>query len=155
MRYIVLILTILTLNYGCKKNIKDGGKGVLVNDSSGIFGEWKWTSSNSGLYTSVAVPDSIITLALNPADTYAIEVNGQVVKKGTFSITINNYLDTILHFNNFPPTDQTSNSIRFGTYSVGRQTFFVDNVVNTYNDTLQFLSFPISPEAYNSVFAKR
>ncbi len=132
---------------------------IEATDTIGIYGEWRWVVSRSGFFTDSSSTDSVVTFTLRPDGSYAIGLNGSLVMQGTYGISVQAYNDTLLHFNNFPQTSTSSQPgvtfVRFGTINIGGLIFFVDDELSISDNSLQLLSYPITPEAYISAFAKQ
>jgi hypothetical protein len=86
----------------------------------------------------------VITLTIKPDGSYYIGLNGNVSIQGSFKIIQDQYNDTVFYFNNFPQA----------TYNIGEMAFYRDDELSTFNDTLEFVSYPISPEPFVSLFTK-
>jgi hypothetical protein len=155
-----ILIVFLITTFGCKKTGNNSATYQLkATDTIGIFGEWQWVDSRSGLFADSSSADSIITLTLNPDNSYAIGLNGTLKMNGTYKISVNSYNDSLIHFNNFQQTATSTQSgityIQFGTYDIGRLIIFVDDELSINNNFLEFVSYPITPEAYIADFSKQ
>lgn len=130
----------------CKKEESNSYQNNLeATDTAGIYGKWKWIGSQAFLlYGVIPSPDSVITLTIRSDGSYDIGLNGYVSMQGSFKIIQDQYNDTIFYFNNFPQT----------RYNIGEMAFYRDEELSTFNDTLQLISYPISPEPFVSLFTK-
>lgn len=160
MKKIPFILIVLIAAFSCKKSTSNFQTNQLnATDTIGMYGEWKWIVSRSGFFTDSSSADSIITLTLRPDNYYAIGVNGNLIINGTYKISVNSYNDTLIHFNNFQQTTTSTQSgttfIQFGTYHIGQLIVFTDDELSITNNSLEFVSYPTTPEAYIASFSKQ
>jgi hypothetical protein len=154
--YVTLVLTAGL--FSCTKTDQ-----TATPESSPNNGQWLWTGTYSGLFSTVSLVDSPVVLSLNSGNNYNVTLNGRVSLHGTYS-TDTSAGWNLLKFDNIDEPAGNTTSVTSGnvTYlyfnyaQIGRMTLFQNNSVSLSitGDTLTILRYPITPETPISIFVR-
>jgi hypothetical protein len=143
---------------GSLSSCKKASTSTPLTGQTGLYTEWTWIGSFAGNSHILPSRDTLVTLKLNPDNSYITAINGHIFMQGTYTITGSAGAE-MLHFNNLPQTIYDTSApgpglIVYGHQQIGKLILFVDQGIYIENDTLSFTRHPINPFAYFSSFKR-
>jgi hypothetical protein len=118
-----------------------------------FYGQWQFIGSAFGPSFTKPAPDSVVILTLKSDNTYAASLNGKILIHGPLTIENDQNFQTLKFVNIDQPygnnTSGSSNGVNFlffNTAKIGQLVLFQDNSANIQGDTLNLISFPITPD---------